>query len=301
MVTNSIKDSGRTRGQRMFGPGCAALVFLLCVRGLCAEIELRGEQDGDYDKSEYRVTADVVIKAGRTLTFAPGAIIRFQRYTGLIAQGALICRGTPAEPIIFTSTNDRSPTDSSTARPLPFDWNGIQIDSTSNMAQFDNVQVAFSSFGIRALSPATTLKIAGTTFRENGSAQLAVGDSVMIVDENKPFSFVKYFPATATVPSTPKFDSIPLPVPVSAPVQVPQRPAWKKPLRIVSSLAAVAGAALWIGGEVMARDYHRDYDVPNTVEAKLWREKRDQMVTFRTIGTVTAIVGAAGFGITIVF
>ncbi|MBQ6616351.1 MAG: carboxypeptidase regulatory-like domain-containing protein [Thermoguttaceae bacterium] len=56
----------------------------------------------------YRVTGDVTVANGATLTIQPGAIVKFNSGTSLIVQsgGTLNAQGTVAQPIVFTSIKD---------------------------------------------------------------------------------------------------------------------------------------------------------------------------------------------------
>jgi hypothetical protein len=72
--------------------------------------------------SAYVLQGIVVISPGVTLTLDPGTIVlgdKNSKGTLLIARGArLVAEGTPQEPIVFTSSEDR---------PAPGDWGGVVI------------------------------------------------------------------------------------------------------------------------------------------------------------------------------
>jgi hypothetical protein len=77
--------------------------------------------------SPYRAVQNVEIPEGGALTIEPGAVVRFDRYT-LIVAGQLAARGTRENPILLTS-----------AQPAPRagDWLGVQIKPTSPRAELD--------------------------------------------------------------------------------------------------------------------------------------------------------------------
>src|SRR5207247_6888656 len=56
----------------------------------------------------YRLSGNVTVAAGATLTMAPGMIVKARTFTGddLIMDGTLVAGGTAAQPIIFTSDRD---------------------------------------------------------------------------------------------------------------------------------------------------------------------------------------------------
>jgi len=51
----------------------------------------------------YRVTGDLLINAGATLTIQPGAVVRFAPGASLTVHGTLIADGTPDQPILFAA------------------------------------------------------------------------------------------------------------------------------------------------------------------------------------------------------
>jgi hypothetical protein len=56
--------------------------------------------------SPYRITKDVIIDGGATLTIEPGVVLEFEQKTSFITQnGGIIARGTKERPIIFTAAS----------------------------------------------------------------------------------------------------------------------------------------------------------------------------------------------------
>ena len=53
-----------------------------------------------------RVTGDVTIAAGSTLTIQAGAIVKFNSGGDMFVDGALVASGTSGSPIYFTSDRD---------------------------------------------------------------------------------------------------------------------------------------------------------------------------------------------------
>jgi hypothetical protein len=273
------------------------------------EIELSGEQDGYYDRNDYLVTSNVTVKKERILTFAPGSIIRFQRYSGLIIEGSLICKGTLAAPIIFTSANDRGVSTDTAKRALPFDWNGIEIRESCPQAEFDYSRVMYSSFGIQMISSATDLKVTNTVFRDNGNAHFSIGDSVVIVADNTPFSFVKNEPPAPTVQpqisDRAERDSLRAVArkarQAAAAARPPEKP-WKLPVRIGTGAVTLGGAALMAVGYVKFKDYDTKYDSSESpADAQQRAEKADRMLVGYYAGMALAVLGGAGFVVTFLF
>ncbi|HEX7511518.1 MAG TPA: hypothetical protein VF335_09475, partial [Chitinivibrionales bacterium] len=86
----------------------ALVLVLACMVPGSSEIIFSGDQDGFIEEGEYLATGSITVKAGKTLTFAPGCVVRFKQYAGLIVEGALHCKGTPSKPIVFTSDRHRT-------------------------------------------------------------------------------------------------------------------------------------------------------------------------------------------------
>ena len=88
---------------------------------------VNGNVNGTWTKGNtYRVTGNIVVPAGQTLTIEEGVEIKFDGYYSLIVNGTLLANGSANNYIKFTS-NKTSPTNK--------DWNQIVINSigTSKM------------------------------------------------------------------------------------------------------------------------------------------------------------------------
>lgn len=277
----------------------------LLAAPLWSEVELSGEQDGYYDRNDYLVTSNVVVKPGRTLTFAPGAIIRFQRYTGLIVEGSLVCKGTLSSPIIFTSVNDRVQAEGVERRALPFDWNGIEVHDSSPQAEFDYARVLYSSFGIQVVSSNTSLKVTNTVFRDNGNAHFSIGDSVVIVADNTPFTFVKPEPAGQPVKPVEKSAHEPLkPAKETSKITFvnPAKP-WKLPVQVGVGAIALGGGILWAVSGAKFSEYNRKYHDTTTDPGQVdeYGKKCQQMQALGYTGMALTILCGTGFTITFFF
>lgn len=71
---------------------------------------------------------NVAVQSGVTLTILPGTTIKLDSQLALSVQGTLIARGTPAEPITFTSN---------LPAPGPGDWGYLYFANTSADALYD--------------------------------------------------------------------------------------------------------------------------------------------------------------------
>ncbi len=177
---------GRTTGGIVRTNVLKLWVVLMSVVAVgAAEIEIEGPQDGTYEKAEYLVAHDIIIEEGRTMAIEPGAVFRFRRNAGLVVKGALVCRGTPTEPIVFTSVNDRPD-----EAPQPFDWTGITVRKPSGSILLNYVKVSYSTFGVHVDYRKDALNIKNTVFTNNGDKNLSMLDSVIAVPDGRPYSFI---------------------------------------------------------------------------------------------------------------
>jgi hypothetical protein len=119
-------------------PTVAGAVTLLCLlAGLLtteiaqAYITVTGNVSGQsLSAGTYRVTGDLTVNAGSTLTLAPGAVLKFQSGTGLTVNGTLIAEGTADSLVVFTSRDDNThgeTLDVSDGVPAPGDWEGVYL------------------------------------------------------------------------------------------------------------------------------------------------------------------------------
>lgn len=80
------------------------------------------------------ITSVVVVPNGATLTIEAGALIKFQPGTGIEVQagGRLVTRGSPAQPVVFTSFRDDAwggdtNEDGTQSRPAAGDWRSLRF------------------------------------------------------------------------------------------------------------------------------------------------------------------------------
>jgi len=98
----------------------------------------------------HRITGDVTVSAGVTLTIEPGAVVKFNSGRRLRIDGAISAAGTPANKIIFTSYRDDSAGGDSNgdgpSRGQPADWADIYLgDSlTETLSQIQYVDVRYA-------------------------------------------------------------------------------------------------------------------------------------------------------------
>lgn len=113
---------------------------------------------------EIRVRGEVRVFPGAVLTVLPGTRFLFEPYDGdgdgvmdsrLVIEGTLAARGTPREPIIFTSGS---------ANPQPGDWLEIRVDRSEGTV-LDHCIVEYSRYGVH--SHFSSGVVANTILRRN--------------------------------------------------------------------------------------------------------------------------------------
>jgi len=172
-----------------------SLVFACSVcSGAMAQKQLAGEISGNFQAGDYLISGDVVVLPKTTLSFAPGSMLRFESYAGIIVQGRFVCNGTSQKPIVFTSASDVPRTKTV---PEAFDWNGIKVSFEAESVSFEHCTIAYSTFGLNIESNATPVSIKNVAFIHNGSSSLTRGKKNMPVQETMPISF--NWPETAAI------------------------------------------------------------------------------------------------------
>jgi hypothetical protein len=297
MLTNGFRT---LKAHALFTLSSVLVVFDFSL----AEIPFAGEQDGFIEAGEYLATGTITVPRGKTLTFAPGCIVRFKQYSGLVVEGALKCYGRPEAPIVFTSENQRAalPGQKETT-PAPFDWNGIIIADSSAAAVLEYTRVAYSTYGLDVKSASSLVKLDKAVFIENGHGSVTVNGKLLDVKDNEPFSYSQPWP-------WPESDSLSEKKPaaaarVKAPVKkksVPKPAAWKLPVRIGLGAIAAGGVGLAVYGHLQAEDYSKSYDATRIASVADDNEhKTRRAVDLRNFGQIAAGIAGLGIGITFFF
>lgn len=292
-----VKKAGKTFISCGLSGFCLLVFFVSSYAA--QEITFSGEQDGYFEAGQYVATGVITVKRGKTLTFAPGCVVRFKPFTGIVVEGTLKCIGWVSQPVIFTSDNNRLNTANPNYKiPAPFDWNGIQIADSAASVFFENVRIAYSTYGLDIKSSSSKINLKGVVFSENGRSGITIEEKQLGVIDNEQFSFVQPEPENAVVavksrpaPPAPKAKSVPS-----------KKSSWKTPVRLSLAGVALAGAAFGVyenmQGNKFYNDYHNDQD---SISANADWKKIQKSQNFRTIGYVIGIVAACGFTLTFLF
>lgn len=89
-----------------------------------------------YPNVHYIVTKSIAVPSGVTLTICPGTILRFKEGVGFYAaDGSLICKGTPEQPIIFT----QSELSTGKVESFKFNSNIVEYVKFVNLNMYNNL------------------------------------------------------------------------------------------------------------------------------------------------------------------
>ena len=269
------------------------------LSGAPAQKVLTGDVSGDHPAGEYIVSGNVCVLPKTTLSFAAGSILRFDNFTGIVVRGALVCKGTPERPIVFTSANDVSNTGTA---PEAFDWNGIKVTPGAAGITLEQCLITYSTFGLNIESDAVPVSLKNVTFHHNGSASFTCGKKTMPVTENIPVSLNRPETETTLTPAGKSIAKKAGKKTTGKDIAVPE-PAWKKTVRFPGAGAAIVGGALWLTGHLLAEHYNTLMMKPGTPLAvgNGYKNSRDGWMTARNIGIGLFCGGAVAFAVTFVF
>ena len=139
----------------------------------------------------YRLSGDITVTAGKTLTVGAGQIVKFRvgQADDLLVDGTLTANGTPALPIIFTSDRDDSAGGDTNNNGLTDgnngDWNAINLRTGSSGHLLDNVQVRFGGSGNPAeLVAAVPMTLTNSLVRNSSTSgvRLQTSNSTLIAN-----------------------------------------------------------------------------------------------------------------------
>lgn len=111
-------------------------------------------------EGDYYVDGELVVEAGATLAFAPGAAM----YVGYGAPAKLTVRGTKEQPVTFTSGGDK----------VAGAWKGITIYARSPRSELAGAVVEHASTALTSEAPDLTVK--DSTFRDHQVTAVRVDD-----------------------------------------------------------------------------------------------------------------------------
>lgn len=295
-----VKKAGNT-----FVSGAMLCILLMYVPAIAIqEISFSGEQDGFFEQGQYVATGTITVKRGKTLTFAPGCVIRFKQYAGIVIEGTLKCMGLPLKQIIFTSDNNRANTANLQHKvPAPFDWNGITVVDSAAAIVLENVRIAYTTYGLDIKSTISKVSLKGVVFSDIGRSGMTIGEKQLGVIENELFSFVQPQPQPEIVFVDEKKQLPPAAAPKPKALVPAKKMTWRTPVRLSLGAIGIAGfaAGVYENTQVgklgkIVNNSSTPTDIANNDVHKI-----DAAEKLRTLGYVIGIAAACGFSLTFFF
>ncbi|NCC33930.1 MAG: right-handed parallel beta-helix repeat-containing protein, partial [Chloroflexia bacterium] len=153
--------------------------------------------------SPYRVTGNVTVAAGVTLTIEQGVVVQFAQYTSLVVDGTLNAVGTSANPITFTGTTEAAGwwrglyvqnAGSATLRYATIAYGGYWDSMGLVKSGAGSLDIQHSIFrniagdGLRITEGASSFTSANNTFRNNSRYGVNLGINVSFADDTSTFA-----------------------------------------------------------------------------------------------------------------
>ena len=153
------------------------------------------------EPATWSTLSNLVVPAGKTLTIAPGAVLKgnggngcdpgfdFGQECSIEVKGSLVAVGTASEPIVFTSINDNSAGGTTgSGTPEAGDWDGISANASGSL-DIEHADISYARIGVAneragaGAKGAAVLKNDTFTSEEYGAAVLE-GPAPMLLDNS---------------------------------------------------------------------------------------------------------------------
>ena len=164
-----VRGTGAANARRLLGLALL-LAGSLAATTAGADTEVAGgiNVDAIWSRAEspYRLTGDVVVQVGATLTIESGVEVRAATAGGdveLIVRGALVAEGTEAAPIVFKPAEGE----------VPGSWEGLHFEEGSS-AVLGNVQILYADYPLEFPAPSANYTIAGVRIRHHRAQAVSI-------------------------------------------------------------------------------------------------------------------------------
>ena len=250
-------------------------------------LTLKGEQEGEYDRADYIVTEDVVIKAGDTMSLMAGTKIYFYEGAVFSVHGTLLCKGSSSAPVSFLRFPFESKIRSAESSRS---YHGLVASGSGCISLFHTV-VADSELYIVSNRDNAKILLDNVVFHSSVNSSINIGGKTVRFPEQVPVFY----------PDTTRNTAVEQKVELGLPEER-RKQRWKIPVRITSGAMLFAGAATWWyynkEAEKYYQEYHRSKD-PRDVTSHY--EKNHTSITYRDISACVAAFGGLAFTVTFFF
>lgn len=276
-----------------------SIIFLISAFH-CQAIEyINGEISGTLNTGEYIVTSTLYILKDKVLHIAPGVKLYFEQFSGVTVLGELHCNGTPEAPILFTSVKENT-TIQKNAIPSPFDWNGIEIQEESAVADFNHSIIRFGTFGIKIKSKKTDIHLYNVEFHSIGYTSLLRDGKIITVQQDMPFCIIwNEKEPSITIDTVKKTDPVAQNTPALA---KPKKISPRITFQIGSPAIAISGGAMLIASSILATKHKKSYDSETDPQnVAYYRNQFHKSRICQYVGSSMMAVGIISTGITFFF
>jgi hypothetical protein len=248
----------------------------------------------------YLISSDIYVPSGKTIRIEPGVILLFKNFTGMHVEGRIVAEGTPEKPIVFSSEFDKAYNPFSALHANPYDWNGITIHESGIGSSFSFAKVMYSVFGINSLTK--YIKLDKMHFSNNGRSDLVIEGKVPLVSAQS-------FTYALTVDDARK-DGIPVKILMDP--RARERSFFR--YSGLSLLAAGCATALWSAAQLdqvqtrlnafsdsEIKDERSNLIKNNRSDWESAKAEKNTDIGGAVIGSVLAVLGGVGFGMSFTF
>ena len=235
----------------------------------------------------YQVHTTIEIGPIDTLFVPKGVTVAFYPLCGIELKGTLQAIGTKSDVITFTSVV------ALTGQGQAYAWRGIQMYPTSAL-ELMYVMLAYSSTGIS--SCCDNISLDHVTFRQNGKWNVMIGNRVITVPENEPYTYhpVYLLPHDTVSISVPNINKI------MNKVYIPKRDYVITPLAIAATIVGGIYINKYYNSHSEYNDYkpsNSSYDNSTSPQRKEhFGNLREDIFLNGILGCTLAALGVTGIG-----
>jgi hypothetical protein len=243
----------------------------------------------DQKTRTYIALKDISIAPNDTLFIQKGVRIAFSPFTGIELKGALQCIGTPDQQIIFTSKN------SLTGGGAAYDWKGINL-YPSSILDIEHATIQYSSFAITSCG--NNVNLNNVSFHQNGKFNLKIGERIIEIKDNIPFSFGRFIEQKSiadALPNNNEYKEKP-----TIPIKDALIPKGLY-LYVPATLGLLTGSAIFIANSLNDRTEYQNYrpgnqkydNATSTERRETYEEMKQQFAVNVSLSSIFGICAIA--------
>ncbi|HEX7510653.1 MAG TPA: hypothetical protein VF335_05095 [Chitinivibrionales bacterium] len=271
-------------------------LFIFCIFFQSySDALLSGNLKGVYRKDKYLITGSIFVQPGDSLIVEAGSELWFQPMTGIQVKGVFIINGTKENAVVCGSSKNASNASQNAAL---YNWGGIRVMDTNAVLKLSYTLLCDAGTAINVQCQARKIEFDHVVFHKNGFLNIMRQGKPLGLMDDAQYLYVgtgreMQFPEDSIQTARNNDGTI---------GRSTSTVHLSIPIRLTFSFMALAGAGLWLNGNVNAQKYDNDYHKQkSTVGAMSMRQKRDEMVSVENLGMALCGIGAGLFSITFLF